>query len=140
MGRPQEITKAMLLDLGITNITETGQVYQGDIEIMPHIVTKETRYGMKQYRTFGVYSKKVYSQHRKDNPKATCGTKTIVLSRAIWAWYKGICPANLDVDHINDDSLDDRLDNYQLLTRSENLRKRRGYMNQYANSFRKESK
>ena len=131
MGRPTEITKKMLLDLGITEITRTGHVFQGNIEILPHILTKKTRYGIKQYKVIGVYSNEIYQEHRKTDPKATCGTKTIVLSRAIWAWHKGICPARMDVDHINNDSLDDRLDNYQLLTRSENLAKRKGNVNQY---------
>ena len=52
----------------------------------------------------------------------------------MWAWFYGMVPANLDVDHINCNSLDDRLENLQLLTRAENLAKRKGHRNQYEKS------
>ena len=52
------------------------------------------------------------------------------LARVIYAWFNGYVPADKDVDHIQD-SLDNSLDNLQLLTRAENLRKRSGWINQY---------
>ena len=53
------------------------------------------------------------------------------LSRVVYAWYKGRVPANMDVDHINNDSLDNSIDNLQLLTRGQNLAKRSGWINQW---------
>ena len=52
------------------------------------------------------------------------------LARVIWAWFYNYVPADMDVDHIKD-SLDNNLDNLQLLTRAENLKKRGGWVNQY---------
>lgn len=49
----------------------------------------------------------------------------------LYAWYKGEVPAGYDVDHIDGDTLNNSLDNLQLLTRKENLAKRRGNVNQF---------
>lgn len=138
MGRPADLTKQDLIDLGIKNITEAGEIEtEKDVNYSIQLTTRESRFQKKTYRLLCIYSNKIYKDRRKANPKATSGTKMIVLSRAIWAWHKGYCPANMDIDHINDDSLDDRLSNYQLLTRKQNLAKRRGHMNQYERSYKK---
>ena len=49
----------------------------------------------------------------------------------LYAWYYGEVPAGMDVDHIDGDSLNNDLDNLQLLTRKENIAKRTGKKNQY---------
>ena len=48
----------------------------------------------------------------------------ITLSRFIYAWFKNIAPADMDVEHLNNDPLDNRLENLRLSTRTDNLRKR----------------
>lgn len=53
--------------------------------------------------------------------------------RLLWAWFHGVAPAGMDIDHINGDSLDNRLENLQCITHEENLRKRYGCGN---NQFR----
>ncbi len=45
----------------------------------------------------------------------------------LWKRTQQLIPDELEVDHINDDVSDDRLDNYQLLTKAENARKRDFY-------------
>ena len=49
---------------------------------------------------------------------------TISEHRLVYAWFKDDIPANYDVDHIDGDKMNNRLDNLQLLTRKENLAKR----------------
>ena len=49
----------------------------------------------------------------------------------IYAWYKGEVPAGYDIDHIDGDTLNNELDNLQLLTHDENIKKRGKGQNQY---------
>ena len=56
---------------------------------------------------------------------------TLPLARLVYAWFFGRVPVKMDVDHIDNNSLNNSLDNLQLLTRSENLKKREGWLNQY---------
>lgn len=49
---------------------------------------------------------------------------TISEHRLVYAWFKDDIPAKYDVDHIDGDTMNNSLDNLQLLTRKENLAKR----------------
>lgn len=133
MGKPTELTRKMLEDWGVTYISPDGHVFVDGHERRVIVQKKPSRYKIQKYHTFTIYDKELYNKQKEKGQKAI-GQRTVVLSRAIWAWHNGECPANLDVDHINNDSLDDRLENYQLLTRAENLAKRHGHRNQYAKS------
>lgn len=52
--------------------------------------------------------------------KNTRKGKTVLLHRFVWECYNGIIPDCLVIDHINDDKIDNRLSNLQLLTTKEN--------------------
>ena len=60
-----------------------------------------------------------FSVYDKANKKQT----TIPYHRLKWAWFYGFVPKGKVVDHINEDKLDNRLENLQLLTTRENLAK-----------------
>lgn len=47
-----------------------------------------------------------------------------IVSNIVWVYFNGAIPEGHDVDHINNDTSDNRLENLQLLTRQENLHKR----------------
>lgn len=53
--------------------------------------------------------------------------KWVNKSNIIYCWYIGDRDVNKDIDHINNNSLDDRPENLQLLTRAENLAKRKPF-------------
>lgn len=141
MGRPTELTKKELMRLGITKVTEDGQVFIGDRILKSYIQSKPSRFKTQQYRVVRVYDPKVYQAQKAANggkciPGKTIGLRGIVLSRLMYAWHRGIAPANMDVDHKDGNSLNDHISNLQLLSRQENLAKRKGHMNQYAKSYR----
>ena len=52
--------------------------------------------------------------------KNTRKGKTVLSHRFVWECYNGIIPDGLVIDHINDDKIDNRLSNLQLLTTKEN--------------------
>ena len=65
------------------------------------------------------------------------GDKTVCMpiSNIVWIYYNDTIPAGYEVDHIDENTLDNRIDNLQLLTPKENLRKRKfNGANQYINS------
>ena len=139
MGRPAMLTRSELESYGITEITKDGHVFNAYGELKVAIQEKRSRYGTYRNHCFGIYSTEIYKRNREKDNKSALGTKTFTLARAMWAWFYGMVPANLDVDHINCNSLDDRLENLQLLTRAENLAKRKGHRNQYEKSLVKET-
>jgi hypothetical protein len=47
--------------------------------------------------------------------------------RLIWIWHNGAIPVNMEVDHINCDGQDNRIENLRLCSRLENARNRRKY-------------
>ena len=118
------LTKQQLMELGIdVSRTEKGEylvrhygrntsspirslrVIKVSIIGKKHQYGKETRY-------------KAYLFH--ENGKAY----TISEHRLVYAWFIDDIPAKYDVDHIDGDTMNNSLDNLQLLTRKENLAKR----------------
>ena len=79
--------------------------------IKPTIIGRKHPYG-KEIRY------KAYAFH--ENGKAY----NISEQRLVYAWFKDDIPAKYDVDHIDGDTMNNSLDNLQLLTRKENLAKR----------------
>lgn len=81
------------------------RVYRGDRELLPWVITNKGGRN-KQYIC--------YSLNRK----------TIPASRLYYIWHKGDIPPEMDIDHLDNDSFNNHLDNLQLLTHKENLYKR----------------
>ena len=134
MGRPQLLTRDYLERLGVVKITEDGNVYLCDKTGGVYLANiglseKKSRFGIQKYHHFSIYDPDIYQANKNKYPSA--GMKKVILSRAMYAWFYNEAPAGMDVDHINGDSLDDRIENLQLLTRKENLAKRKGNINQY---------
>ena len=142
MGRPTTLTREWLEAHHIVDVSKEGVVTamskQGERYILnPITAKKKSKWKIQEYHLIGIYDR---DEHERQKiayaAKGTqpSGVKTLALARIIYAWHYGECPGGMDVDHINGDSLDDRLDNLQLLTRKENLAKRTGYRNQFEKS------
>lgn len=142
MGRPTTLTREWLEAHHIVDVSKDGVVTaiskQGERYILnPIMARKKSKWKIQEYHLIGIYDKEEHERQKISYAaKGTqpSGVKTLALARIIWAWHHGECPGGMDVDHINGDSLDDRLDNLQLLTRKENLAKRSGYRNQFEKS------
>ena len=135
-----EITKEWLLERGITNVTEDGDVtYNG--KVLKHWVVKATRKYTKgkQYPTIMIFDPDVYeAQKKKKGTSVGCaGQRILLLSRVVWAWFNGVCPSELDVDHKDNNPFNNHFSynpeesNLQLLTRKENMAKKPRKNNQY---------
>ena len=50
--------------------------------------------------------------------------KNYYVNRLVWIWHNGDIPEGLVVDHINNNTLDDRIENLQAISQSDNLYRR----------------
>lgn len=129
----RELTKETLEEQGITivvdpneecgyKITRYGRYFKSYNmtlkQIKPTINGKVHPYGETQYYWIVGWSYKGQAQ-------------VYPLARVIYAYFNGKAPGDMDVDHINEDSLDNRVENLQLLSRRDNLAKRKGKRNQF---------
>lgn len=92
-----------------------------------NLITAKHEYGKdKCYKTVSI---KLYG-----------AVKVFTVSTVVWVYFNDTIPVGYEVDHINDDGLDNRLENLQLLDMKENNAKRRYRgANQYMNSSQFES-
>jgi len=67
-------------------------------------------------------SKKKYTQVRLFNDEYRRG-KLQYIHRLVWETFKGEIPADREIDHIDGDPHNNHIDNLQLITRRENVRK-----------------
>lgn len=120
----KSLTKKELIDAGIVSVEYVDNEWQ----VLRHWYKNNSKQkfdtkisitlacGKHKYRPSKYYQKITFSFKRK--------VYNIPLSRLIYVWYKGDIQDGLVVDHINNDSFDNRPENLQLLTVEENLKKR----------------
>lgn len=128
------LTKEDLIKGGITCITKEGLVFKGEKEaalsvncqgyLMLNVIEVDeagNKIKIPVKKSWGK-SEKLYDSY---NYRQLC----VGLHRAMWAWFHGEVPEGYVVDHINNKhtELEDyNLDNLQLLTPAENLKKEKG--------------
>ena len=65
-----------------------------------------------------------YAVRTVPSDSSPSGTSTVKLHRVIWAHVHGPIPASAQIDHINGDGLDNRMENLRLATNAQNQRNR----------------
>lgn len=123
----KELTKAMLEELGVVDvlgdrilIRDTGRTRGMYVEcdnraIYPSLSKQTDKKGNLRYisTTICIY-----------NPKEK-SYKSFSHHKLLWAWHYGYCPDGYEIDHINTNPLDNRLENLRLVSLSENGKNRR---------------
>ena len=120
----RKLTKQELLDAGFTSVEYIDNQWRvfrrwrknSSKEKVDTEIKVTLACGKHKYRPDKYYHKITYSFNRK--------VINIPLSRFIYVWFKGDIPDGYVVDHINNDSFDNRPENLQLLTVGDNLKKR----------------
>ena len=118
------LTKQQLMELGI----DVSRLENGKYLVRHYgRNARSLNRSLKVIKTSIIYRKHPYG--KKKSYKAyvfhECGKLySIPEQRLVYAWFKDDIPANYDVDHIDGDPMNNRLDNLQLLTRKENLARR----------------
>ena len=116
----KQLTKEYLKDiLGITDISEDGKhVYKHGHE-MKQTLSKSG------YYIITLYDKIKYSLTPEQYRNANSGYTTYGVHRLVYAWYNGIIPSSLVIDHRDDNKLNNHKDNLILTTPSGNIWKYR---------------
>ena len=100
----RELKKEMLLECGITNVSEKGEIFKGNVEV-------------KQFKSNSGY--KVVNLLKDGKPY------TLGVHRIVYCWFNEFIPSGMVVDHIDNNKLNNSYDNLRLLTPCENIQKDR---------------
>ena len=95
-------------------------------------VFKHRSNGVKEIKQYTIVGKHKYGKEKNyiyvslKIERLNIGNRQIHvgLHNVIYAWYKGEVPLGYEVDHIDGDSLNNKIDNLQLLTHEKNLQRR----------------
>ena len=117
--RKYALTKQDLIDNGY--YVEGEKVFKqrsnGVREIKQHTVVGKHKYGKdKEYKCVSLRIERLINGNKQ---------RLFGLHNVIYAWYKGELPLGYDVDHIDGDSFNNKIDNLELVTHEENLKRRR---------------
>lgn len=119
------LTKQELIDIGIIDVKEEPN---GSWSILRYWYKNNSK--AKELKTISITLARGKHKYRPDKyyQKITFCVKqrvyNISLSRLVYVWYKGDIPDGYVVDHIDNDSFNNKPDNLQILTIEENLTKR----------------
>ena len=118
------ITREYLESKGIT-VTEDGRIFRNGKEKNQFAMKAIHNLGKdKSYPAIGIYDSDLYKEKKQM-------TNILLVSRVVWAWFHGVCPSDLDIDHIDNDSWNNHLSNLQILDRAANNRRKPRQGNQF---------
>ena len=133
------LTKQMLLDWNLRVELDPAEecgysVYHTAVKAGP------TKYGKLMEKKLSIC--KIYGKHKYVNnldyySVGFCDGKlrkhiTLTLQRVVYAWFKGDIPDGYEIDHIDANRLNNKLDNLQCLTVKQNRQNKRHQCNQWS--------
>ena len=135
-GHNSALTKQQLIDLGVTDVTKDGKVFKNDVECKIKILVNKYKHSTKTYQVpvvqFADKSKKIPFVTKNGYHSYTYSCMNISVARIMFVWFVRDIEYGEQIDHKDDDPLNNTLDNLQVLTQEENLRKKGISRNQYA--------
>lgn len=138
--KKKQITKEFLEKLGFTYCDPTtGQFYKGDYKQTYNKVWARKKWGTdKYYWVFSYYDADLYAEQmdlykkglwvkKNGQPKLSkpTGISMMLVHRAVYAWFKGETPDDLDICHRDDNVDRNGIDNLKADTHGNNIRERK---------------
>ena len=134
-GHNRALTKQQLIDLGVTDVTKNGKVFKNGVECKISILNNKYKHSTKIYRNAVVQfidKSKKYPIVTKDGYNSYAyGCMNISVARIMFVWFVRDIEYGEQIDHKDDNPLNNTLDNLQVLTQEENLKKKGISRNQY---------
>lgn len=134
-GHNRALTKQQLIDLGVTDVTEDGRVFKNGVECKISILNNKYKHSTKIYQNAVVQfvdkSKKIPFVTKDGYKSYTYGCINISVARIMFVWFVRDIEYGEQIDHKDNNPLNNTLDNLQVLTQEENLKKKGISRNQY---------
>lgn len=134
-GHNRALTKQQLIDLGVTDVTKDGKVFKNGVECKISILNNKCKHSTKIYRSAVVQfvdkSKKTPIVTKDGYNSYVYGCMNISVARIMFVWFIRDIEYGEQIDHIDNNPLNNTLDNLQALTQKDNLKKKGISRNQY---------
>ena len=134
-GHNSALTKQQLINLGVTDVTKDGKVFKDGVECKIRILKNKYKHSTNVYQipvvSFVDKSKKIPFVTKDGYNSYTYGALNISVARIMFVWFVRDIEYGEQIDHIDNNTLNNTLDNLQALTQKENLKKRGLGRNQF---------
>ena len=134
-GHNRALTKQQLIELGVTDVTKDGKVFKNGAECRIVILKNKYKHSTNVYQNAVVQfvdkSKKIPFVTKKGYNSYTYGALNISVARIMFVWFVRDIEYGEQIDHIDNNPLNNTLDNLQVLTQEDNLKKKGLGRNQF---------
>ena len=134
-GHNRALTKQQLIELGVTDVTKDGKVFKNGVECKIVILKNKYKHSTNVYQNAVVQfvdkSKKIPFVTKDGYNSYTYGALNISVARIMFVWFVRDIEYGEQIDHKDDNPLNNTLDNLQVLTQEENLKKKGISRNQF---------
>ena len=134
-GHNRALTKQQLIELGVTDVTKDGKVFKDGVECKIKFLENKYKHSTNVYQipvvNFVDKSKKIPFVTKDGYNSYTYGCMNISVARIMFVWFVRDIEYGEQIDHIDNNPLNNTLDNLQVLTQEENLKKKGISRNQF---------